>query len=60
MSLRSWVGVDCIPRSSSRPAGGPQVLPYVYYPDAARALSFLVDAFGFGELEALRDGEGNV
>ena len=36
------------------------MLPYVYYPDAARALSFLVDAFGFAEIEALRDNEGNV
>jgi len=38
----------------------PQVLPYLYYPDAARALAFLVDAFGFTEIEALRDEEGRV
>jgi uncharacterized glyoxalase superfamily protein PhnB len=36
------------------------VLPYLYYPDAAKALAFLVDVFGFTEIEALRDDEGNV
>jgi uncharacterized glyoxalase superfamily protein PhnB len=35
-------------------------LPYLYYPDAAKALDFLVEAFGFTELEAFRDGEGTV
>jgi uncharacterized glyoxalase superfamily protein PhnB len=35
-------------------------LPYLYYPDAARALRFLIDAFGFTEIEALRDDKGNV
>ena len=49
-----------MPSSSSRPAGAPQVLPYLYYPDAARALAFLVDAFGFVEIEAVRDDEGDV
>jgi uncharacterized glyoxalase superfamily protein PhnB len=49
-----------MPASSNRPAGAPQVLPYVYYADAARALTFLVEAFGFSEIEALRDDEGNV
>ena len=49
-----------MPPSSSRPAGAPQVLPYLYYPDAARALAFLIDAFGFTEIEAVRDDEGNV
>ena len=49
-----------MPPSSRRPAGAPQVLPYVYYADAARALAFLVDAFGFTEIEALRDDEGRV
>jgi uncharacterized glyoxalase superfamily protein PhnB len=49
-----------MPPSSSRPAGAPQVLPYLYYPDAARALAFLIDAFGFTEIEAARDDEGNV
>jgi uncharacterized glyoxalase superfamily protein PhnB len=46
--------------SSNRPKGAPQVLPYLYYPDAARALDFLVEAFGFTEIEALRDDEGRV
>jgi PhnB protein len=36
------------------------VLPYLYYPDAARALGFLIEAFGFTEIEALRDDEGRV
>jgi uncharacterized glyoxalase superfamily protein PhnB len=36
------------------------VLPYLYYPDAARALAFLVEAFGFSEIEALRDDDGKV
>jgi len=36
------------------------VLPYLYYPDATRALAFLVEAFGFTEIEALRDDEGIV
>ena len=36
------------------------MMPYLYYPDAARALAFLVDAFGFTEIAALRDDEGNV
>lgn len=49
-----------MPASSSRPAGSPQVLPYLYYPDAAAALDFLVDAFGFTEIEALRDDRGRV
>jgi uncharacterized glyoxalase superfamily protein PhnB len=36
------------------------VLPYLYYPDAKRALLFLVDVFGFTEIEALRDDDGSV
>jgi uncharacterized glyoxalase superfamily protein PhnB len=36
------------------------VLPYLYYPDARAALEFLVDAFGFAEISAVRDDEGNV
>ena len=36
------------------------MLPYLYYPDAARALSFLVEVFGFTEIEALRDDGGSV
>jgi uncharacterized glyoxalase superfamily protein PhnB len=49
-----------MPRSESRPPGDPQVLPYLYYPDAARALEFLVGAFGFTEIEAVRDEDGKV
>jgi uncharacterized glyoxalase superfamily protein PhnB len=49
-----------MPPSSNRPAGAPQVLPYLYYPDAELALSFLMDAFGFTEIEALRDEQGHV
>jgi uncharacterized glyoxalase superfamily protein PhnB len=32
----------------------------LYYPNAAQALAFLIDAFGFTEVEAVRDDEGNV
>ena len=35
-------------------------MPYLYYPDARAAVEFLVDAFGFTEIEAFRDDEGNV
>ena len=42
------------------PAGIPQVLPYLYYPDARAALAFLVDVFGFTELDAVRDENGIV
>jgi uncharacterized glyoxalase superfamily protein PhnB len=49
-----------MPSSSTRPSGAPQILPYLYYPDAARALAFLCDAFGFKEIEAVRDDEGKV
>ncbi len=49
-----------MPSSSSRPAGAPQVLPYLYYPNAADALTFLIDAFGFAEIDAVRDEDGNV
>ena len=49
-----------MPPSTSRPAGAPQVLPYLYYPDAAAALTFLTEAFGFTELEAVRDEQGLV
>ena len=34
--------------------------PYLYYPDATAALAFLVDTFGFAEIEALRDEHGTV
>lgn len=36
------------------------MLPYLYYEDARAALAFLVDAFGFTEIDAVRDDEGNV
>jgi uncharacterized glyoxalase superfamily protein PhnB len=49
-----------MPETPRRPLGAPQVLPYLYYPDAARAVAFLVDAFGFTEIEAVRDDAGNV
>ena len=49
-----------MPTSSNRPEGAPQVLRYLYYADAARAVDFLIDAFGFSEIEAVRDEDGNV
>ena len=36
------------------------MLRYLYYADAARAVDFLIDAFGFSEIEAVRDEDGNV
>jgi uncharacterized glyoxalase superfamily protein PhnB len=44
----------------ARPAGTPQIIPYLYYPDATLALEFLVDAFGFEVSHAVRDAEGVV
>jgi uncharacterized glyoxalase superfamily protein PhnB len=44
-----------MPPSSRRPAGSPQVLPYLYYPDAAQALAFLIEAFGFREIVYVDD-----
>jgi uncharacterized glyoxalase superfamily protein PhnB len=35
-------------------------MPYLYYPDATAALAFLVDAFKFSEIYAIRDDNGNV
>jgi uncharacterized glyoxalase superfamily protein PhnB len=35
-------------------------MPYLYYADARAALDFLTNAFGFTELEAFRDDDGNV
>ena len=49
-----------MPSSDSRPAGTPQVMPYPYYPDATAAMTFLMNAFGFTEVYALRDEQGNV
>ena len=46
--------------SSQRPPGWPQITPYLYYPDAAEALDFLVAAFGFEVVSALRDDDGTV
>jgi uncharacterized glyoxalase superfamily protein PhnB len=44
----------------ARPSGTPQIIPYLYYPDATLALEFLVDAFGFEVIHAVRDAEGVV
>jgi uncharacterized glyoxalase superfamily protein PhnB len=44
----------------ARPPGTPQIIPYLYYPDATKALEFLVDAFGFEVIHAVRDDEGVV
>jgi uncharacterized glyoxalase superfamily protein PhnB len=52
--------VVTVPPSKSKPTGAPQVLPYLYYPDAAQALEFLINAFDFTEIEAFRDDDGNV
>jgi uncharacterized glyoxalase superfamily protein PhnB len=49
-----------MPASLNRPAGAPQVLPYLYYRDATAALAFLIDAFEFAEIDALRDDHGTV
>lgn len=38
----------------------PQVVPYLYYPDATEALEFLVRAFGFEEHAVTRDADGVV
>ena len=44
----------------ARPDDSPQIVPYLYYEDATRALDFLVDAFGFEVKSAFRDDDGNV
>jgi uncharacterized glyoxalase superfamily protein PhnB len=49
-----------MPASLNRRVGAPKVLPYLYYPDASAALAFLVDMFGFSELETFRDEQGTV
>ena len=36
----------------------PDVVPYLYYPDATEAVEFLTRAFGFTEHSALRDDQG--
>jgi uncharacterized glyoxalase superfamily protein PhnB len=38
----------------------PQVMPYLYYPDATEALEFLVEAFGFEVQSEVRDPDGVV
>ena len=38
----------------------PQVVPYLYYPDANEALEFLVRAFGFEEHSVTRGANGAV
>jgi uncharacterized glyoxalase superfamily protein PhnB len=38
----------------------PQIVPYLYYPDASEALEFLVQAFGFEEHAVTRDADGVV
>lgn len=38
----------------------PVVVPYLYYPDAAEAVAFLVRAFGFEEHSVVRDDDGAV
>lgn len=35
-------------------------MPYLYYPDAAQALEFLVEAFGFEVQSEVRDADGAV
>jgi uncharacterized glyoxalase superfamily protein PhnB len=49
-----------MPTAATRPKGAPQVMPYLYYADAAAALTFLIDAFGFTEIHTIRDDQGNV
>jgi uncharacterized glyoxalase superfamily protein PhnB len=45
---------------ASRPDDSPQIIPYLYYEDATKALDFLVDAFGFEVKSAFRDDQGDV
>jgi PhnB protein len=45
---------------SARPDDAPQIIPYLYYADATKALDFLVDAFGFEVKSAFRDDNGDV
>jgi len=44
----------------SRPDDSPQIIPYLYYEDATKALDFLVDAFAFEVKSAFRDDQGQV
>ena len=45
---------------TSRPDDSPQIIPYLYYEDATKALDFLVEAFGFEVKSAFRDDHGEV
>ena len=46
--------------SSGVAEDGPQIIPYLYYPDAAEALDFLTRAFSFDVVSEVRDREGTV
>ena len=43
-----------------RPDDSPQIIPYLYYEDATKALEFLVGAFGFEVKSEFRDDNGDV
>jgi uncharacterized glyoxalase superfamily protein PhnB len=43
-----------------RPDDVPQIIPYLYYPDATKALDFLVEAFGFEVKSEVRDPKEGV
>lgn len=45
---------------TARPDDSPQIIPYLYYEDATKALDFLVHAFGFEVKSAFRDDNGDV
>jgi uncharacterized glyoxalase superfamily protein PhnB len=38
----------------------PQIIPYLYYENATKALDFLVEAYGFEVKSAIRDDDGDV
>lgn len=46
--------------AKSSPLRMPRVSPYLYYEDAAAALRFLADAFGFRERARVADDAGRV
>jgi uncharacterized glyoxalase superfamily protein PhnB len=46
--------------SGVRPADAPQIIPYLYYPDATEALEFLVNVFGFEVKSAVRGANDEV
>jgi len=45
---------------AARPEDAPQVIPYLYYPDATEAFDFLQEAFGFEEKSVVRGDDGQV